>query len=106
MSGDADVVVASRSIAFAERKGGLKGVLEIRIMQPFLLPDERFATNGWQGLFGRRVTFDAFPRLDYEAKGADAIQALELAVDIDPVLRRLTDQYDLSFLDGDPYFEA
>ena len=37
--------------------------------------------------------------------GADLIQALQLAVDIDPILESYTEYYDLYFEDGEPYFE-
>lgn len=37
--------------------------------------------------------------------GADLIQALQLASDVDPILRRVSKTYDLFFGDGEPYFE-
>ena len=106
MSKESDYTIASRSIAFSEKNGSHKGVLEVEIMQPRLLDDERFSSNGWLGLFGCKVVFDVFPHLNYEVKGADALHALQLAVSVDPVLRSLTQKYDLFFLDGNPYFEV
>ena len=37
--------------------------------------------------------------------GADLIQALQLASDVDPILRRVSKTHDLFFGDGEPYFE-
>ena len=39
------------------------------------------------------------------AYGADLIQALQLASDVDPILRRVSKTHDLFFGDGEPYFE-
>ena len=37
--------------------------------------------------------------------GADSIQALQLAVDIEPVLKRLSERYDFYFPSGEGYFD-
>jgi hypothetical protein len=42
---------------------------------------------------------------DSTAIGADSIQALQLAVDVDRVLRRLSKHYDFYFPTGEAYFD-
>jgi hypothetical protein len=37
--------------------------------------------------------------------GADSLQALQLATDIDGILRKLSEKYDFYFLDDSPYFD-
>lgn len=37
--------------------------------------------------------------------GADSLQAVALASDIDPILKRLTKYFDFFFPNGEPYFE-
>ncbi len=37
--------------------------------------------------------------------GADSLQALQLAVDIEPILKRLSNRYDFFFPNGDGYFD-
>lgn len=37
--------------------------------------------------------------------GADQIQALQLAANIDPLLRRFESKFDFFFCTGEPYFE-
>ena len=37
--------------------------------------------------------------------GADSLQALQLAVDIEPVLKRLSKRYDFFFPSGEGYFD-
>ena len=38
--------------------------------------------------------------------GADPIQALQLAVNIDPILKHFSKKYQLFFTSGEPYFES
>ncbi|MDX1471931.1 MAG: hypothetical protein R3213_10575 [Flavobacteriaceae bacterium] len=40
-----------------------------------------------------------------ETYGADTLQALNLASDIEPMLKRLSKKYDIFFPSGEPYFE-
>jgi hypothetical protein len=40
-----------------------------------------------------------------ETYGADSIQALQLAADIEPTLKRLSKHYDLYFQTGEGYFD-
>jgi hypothetical protein len=52
------------------------------------------------------VEFDGIPDANLgEVYGADSIQALQLAVDIEPVLKRLSERYDFYFPTGEGYFE-
>ena len=37
--------------------------------------------------------------------GADSLQALQLAVDVEPVLKRLSKRYDFYFPTGEGYFD-
>jgi hypothetical protein len=37
--------------------------------------------------------------------GADLLQALQLAADIEPLIQRLSKKYDFFFPSGEPYFE-
>ena len=38
--------------------------------------------------------------------GADLLQALQLAADIEPILKRLSKNYELFFATGEPYVEG
>jgi hypothetical protein len=52
------------------------------------------------------VEFDGMPDANLgEIFGADALQALQLAVDIEPVLKRLSKRYDFYFPTGKGYFD-
>lgn len=106
MMNSQECAVATRRIAYAERNGLASGILEVRVMLPQVVDADECSSVSPPSSYSCRVSFDAFPRLDYEVHGADAIQALELAVNIDPVLQSLQHKYVLSFLDGEPYFEG
>jgi len=41
----------------------------------------------------------------HEIYGADTLQALSLAADVEPILKRLSKKYDIIFPSGEPYFE-
>jgi hypothetical protein len=62
---------------------------------PFKLPGEPFAScpRQYEGLFDSVA----------DAVGADTVQALELATDIDSMLRQQT-KYRFYWADGEPYF--
>lgn len=51
------------------------------------------------------VEFGGLEEPNYEAYGADALQALALATDIDPILRGLSKKYDFFYETGEPYFD-
>jgi hypothetical protein len=44
-------------------------------------------------------------RSAHEIYGADTLQALSLASDVEPILKRLSKKYDIFFPSGEPYFE-
>jgi hypothetical protein len=52
------------------------------------------------------VEFQGIPDANLgEIFGADSIQALQLALDIEPVLKRLSERYDFFFPTGEGYFD-
>jgi hypothetical protein len=52
------------------------------------------------------VEFDGIPNANHgKIYGADSIQALQLAVDIEPMLKHLSKLYDFYFPSGEGYFD-
>jgi hypothetical protein len=52
------------------------------------------------------VEFDGIPdETQGYTYGADSLQALQLAADIEPVLKRLSERYDFYFPTGEGYFD-
>ncbi|MCQ4166662.1 hypothetical protein [Tahibacter harae] len=58
-----------------------------------------------EGTAGCTIGFSGLPEKEIVVYGADKIQALEFAVDIDPYLRGLSRKYDFFWENGDPYFD-
>ncbi|MBK9494035.1 MAG: hypothetical protein IPO08_05735 [Xanthomonadales bacterium] len=98
-------VVAERELLFS-----LKGKCErqrfaVQIYSPHLVTaaDVSFAIDS--GTACCRVVFLGLGESDYLAYGADTLQALALAVDVDPILRGMSKKYDFFFDSGESYFE-
>jgi hypothetical protein len=99
-------VIAVRKLAFGEKGGSERKPLRIRIFAPqpvnpgsrLFRPDADTSSCPFE--------FEGIPDVKpNETFGADSIQALQLAVDVDRVLRRLSEHYDFYFPTGEAYFD-
>ncbi|WP_154584901.1 hypothetical protein [Burkholderia pseudomallei] len=80
--------------------------MTICIGEPFLLTEGSVDFRFTEGTAGCVISFDGLPEKEMTVYGADAVQALELAVqDMEHYLLRLSKKYDFYFDDGEPYFE-
>ena len=98
--------IAERSLQYALRGGGERKDLVVRIFSPFIVPtgSVSFEVDGF--VAGCRWELDGLPeKVSDTAYGADSVQALQLAVNIDGVLAALRRKYDFYFPSGEPYFE-
>ena len=93
-----DKIIAERRLLCESLATGQRVPLRIRIGTPRWLPEEGYAVcpRAYDGLFETYA----------DAIGIDELQALQLACDVDSVLRDLTDQYRFFWDTGDEYFEA
>ena len=105
-------LIAERRLTFTEKGGSDRKPLCIRVFapQPVDPSSVTFAVDA--DVASCVVEFDGLPEgarqalgADSTAFGADSIQALQLAVDIDRVLRRLSTHYDFYFPTGEAYFD-
>ena len=89
--------IAERKVICEEISTGIRKHVTIRIGVPYWPPGDPFASCpvDFLGLF------DEFA----DAKGVDTLQALELAVNVDDMLRRLGHKYRFFWESGDPYFD-
>jgi len=68
----------------------------IRVGRPYWQQDNVAACSlSWDGLFENMT----------DIQGADLLQALHLAADVEPMLRKLSQTYDFYFPTGESYFE-
>ena len=98
--------VAERKLNYAVKDGGERKGVTIRIGQPYLVEagTVNFAVDG--DTAGCVVSIDGLPEEVLETYyGADLLQALQLAADIEPLIQRLSKEFDFYFPSGEPYFE-
>lgn len=98
--------IATRQMLYSVRGSSERKAFTLCITEPFLLTGDVGFKYG-EGAAGCTIVFDGLPEFEVTVHGVDRIQALELAVDVDPVLRGLNRRkYDFFWEDGEPYFET
>lgn len=91
-------IIAERKLIFVPKGTKERKELVIRIGVPYWVEDGVAACPvEWNGLFEKKELADS--------RGMDLLQALHLAVDIDPLLEKLRDKYDFYWPSGDSYHE-
>lgn len=98
--------IAERSLQYSGPGSNDRKDLVIRIFAPFIVPagTVNFDVDG--SVAGCCWEFDGLPEtVSDTAYGADSLQALQLAANIDSVLASLRHKYDFYFPSGEPYFE-
>lgn len=99
--------IAERRLLFAKKGEPERRALLIRIGEPYLLERGMVNFDFDEGTAGCSVEFAGLNEFGLqETYGADSLQALQLAADIDPVLKAFSKKYDFFFPEGDPYFEV
>ncbi len=98
--------VAERRLFFSPKGVDERSELIVQIHQPYLVTQEMVSFRVAENTGGCRVVIVGFPENFEEVTyGADTLQALQLAADVEPLLKRLSKNYDLFFPTGEPYFE-
>ena len=89
-------VIAERRLVFEVIETGERRELTIRIGTPYWSAEQGFAScpREYEGLLESVA----------DAVGIDTVQALQLATDIDSMLKHLT-KYRFYWPDGEPYFD-
>jgi hypothetical protein len=99
--------VAERTLRYRASAGGELRTLIVRVLPPFLLQEGQVNFPFQPGTAGCIVRVEGLPEaLEEVTYGADAMQALELAVNgVEPILKRVGKRHELFFPTGEPYFE-
>jgi hypothetical protein len=99
--------IAERTLQYRASTGGELRTLTVRVLPPFLLQEGQVNFPFHPGTAGCIVRVEGLPEpLEEVTYGADALQALELAVNgVEPLLKRVSKQMELFFPTGEPYFE-
>ena len=82
-------IVAERRLLYAQKGSNVKKEFAIRIGLPYVATDELAGYPLGDGVFGCHVEIEGLDEKYSEVYGADSLQAITLASNIEPFLRRL-----------------
>jgi hypothetical protein len=102
------LLVASRKLRYTTRDSANQRPCTVGITAPReVARDQEGESALHDPLSACQVVFDGLPVAPVEVHGADSLQAIATAAEIDVVLRGLERQYGYDFFwdDGSPYFE-
>ena len=98
--------IAERKLLFSLKGSTERYPFVVRIFAPSELAVGEVDFKFDKGTSVCRVQIDGLPDITVEkVYGADSIQALELAVNVDPILKRLAKKYEFYFPTGEGYFD-
>lgn len=98
--------IAKRELLFSAKGGGARYPFTVQILAPTELKPGEVSFTFTDGTARCTVEFVGLPEpMSEQMYGADTLQALQLATDIEPILRRIGKKYDLFFPSGESYFE-
>jgi hypothetical protein len=98
--------IATRHLTYSAVGNDERRALEIRVFAPFEIIDGAVSFRFDAGAAGCRWEIDGLPEAVADTSyGADSLQALQLACNLEGVLRSLRPKYNLYYQTGEPYFE-
>lgn len=99
--------VATRELDVSKKGETARSRLTVNVFKPFLLQPGQVSFDFAPGTSGCCVEFKGLGTSNFDTTlyGADLLQALQFATDIDPILKRISQNYDIYFTDGESYFE-
>jgi hypothetical protein len=97
--------IAERKLLYSLKGSGERRNLIIRIGVPYLVKEGMVDFPVGEGFAGCHVEIDGLDETYPEVYGADTVQALNLASNLEPLLKRLQKKYDFYWASGEPYFD-
>src|ERR1700682_2689748 len=99
-------LIAERHLVFSNKGKSERKPLVIRIFAPTPVDPASVSYQVAPGTAVCAVEFDGIPDETLgDTYGADTLQSLQLASDVDAVLKRLSSDYDFYFPTGEGYFD-
>ena len=97
--------IAERKLLFSKKGGDKRSEVAIRITEPYILrqQDVELPVDGL--VASCRISFDGLDEAESVVYGMDSLQAVNLASNIEAVIKRLSNKYDFFWITGEPYFE-
>lgn len=97
--------IAERKLLYSLKGSDERNELVIRIGIPYLVEEGMVDFPVGDGFAGCHIEVEGLNEEFPEVYGADTVQALHLASDLEPLLKWLEKKYDLYWFTGEPYFE-
>lgn len=97
--------IAERHLWFAKKEGGARIQLVVGICAPVVVAREevRYPVDGVMSKC--HVELEGLSEHSFDVFGTDSMQAINLASNIEAVIKRLSEEYDFFWATGEPYFE-
>ncbi len=105
MVGGVGTYAAMRKLLFSNKGHPARHELTIRVHLPREVEPGSVNFKVSPGTAHCRVEFSGLDEPPYDAYGADTLQALSFAINVDPILKQLSATYDFFYDNGDPYFD-
>ncbi len=99
--------IAERKLLYSLKDSDIQKEFIIRIGEPYIVDENEVNFSVGEGLVGCDVEVMGLPEKDcyyHEVYGMDGVQALEIATNIEPFLKRLSKKYDIYWTCGESYF--
>lgn len=99
--------IAERKLLYSLKGGDTRKEFVIRLGAPYLVQEGMVNFSvGKEGCWRCHVEIEGLDeKYLEEVYGADSLQAVNIASNAEPFLKRLQKKYDLYWLSGEPYFD-
>lgn len=97
--------IAERKLLFSEKNSKSRKEVTIKISEPFVVTANDVTLPGDGTMCGCRVEIVGLDEPEFNLYGMDSLQAIQIASDIDSLIKRLSDRYDFFWSTGEPYFD-
>lgn len=98
-------IIASRRLFYREVGGTSLSECSFGIERPKIVTTEDAVMKADGLVCTCRVFVEGLDMSPITVYGVDAVQAIQLASDLDSIVKRLTSRFEFFWLDGEPYFD-
>lgn len=97
---------AERQLLCSTKNGSIRTEVVFRVSKPHITTASEAASVANGATCTCEVTIAGLDEPSIKYFGVDSVQALQLASNLDPLIKRLSATYDFFWPTGEPYFEG
>lgn len=97
--------LAERHLLFSRKNDGVRKKLTVGICAPKVVAQDEVKYQVDGVMSKCHVELEGLNEHSFDVFGTDSMQAVNLASNIEAVIKRLSDEYDFFWATGEPYFE-